>query len=238
MKINHTDLKQHLNDIACSDANSKNPYFNIIDLRKTLPSQYSSLKPATLSRYLAGLVKDGTIFDAGRGWYSNIEKPFELDKEPIGKIISDIEKQYPLLSFSCWSTEQIKEYLQHMINQFVTFVFVDKESMTSVYEFLRDKEYNAWLNPRVREVELFTVRGKTVVIRQGISKEPREGHAATIEKVLVDLYVEAENLKFMDLNEYTLMQQNIITSGRINIASLISYAKRRKLDPDKILERK
>jgi hypothetical protein len=238
MKANEKVLKKQLQEVVLSMLSDEHHYFYISNLRKNLPSSYSSMSQGTLNKYLSAFARDGIIFDAGRGWYSNIKMPFELNKEPIEKILSEIKGQYPLLEFSCWTTEQIKDYLQHMINRFVTFIFVEKESMTGVYEFLRDKEYNTWLNPRGREVELFTIRNKTVVIRQSISKEPVEAHAATIEKVLIDLYVEAGNLKFMDLNEYMLMQQNIITSGRINIASLISYAKRRKLDPDKILERK
>ncbi|MFH1969378.1 MAG: DUF6577 family protein [Verrucomicrobiota bacterium] len=57
------------------------------------------------------------------------------------------------------------------------------------------------------------------------------GVYAAIEKILVDLYVEAENLNLMDRDECQRMQKNAIESGRVEVATMIRYAKRRKLAP-------
>ncbi len=61
-------------------------------------------------------------------------------------------------------------------------------------------------------------------------KPPVDGHLARIEKILVDLRVELESLLLMDVGEFQEMSQHAVTSQRIEISSLMSYAKRRKLD--------
>jgi hypothetical protein len=72
---------------------------------------------------------------------------------------------------------------------------------------------------------------KTVVIRPSISKQPQgEGHVAPIEKILVDLVIEATTLKFMDESESRLIVENATAAGRVMIATLLGYAKRRLVD--------
>lgn len=224
-----TDLKDFLLSGRFLSLMGKRKYFSIEDVRCVLSSQYSSLKEMTLRRYLVELMKQGSVYGAGRGWYSTVAHPFEADRLAIQGIIVLIEKKYPLLTFSCWSTEQLKTHMHHMLSKFVTFIFTDKDSMAGVYDFLKDKGYDVWLNPRGKEAERFALGKKTVVIRPGISREPVDGHIARMEKILVDLLVESRQLKLMDTEEYYRLRSNVLESGRVDIATLLSYAKRRKL---------
>ena len=77
--------------------------------------------------------------------------------------------------------------------------------------------------------DTFSIRDKTVVVRPSISKQPVNGHSATIEKALVDLFVECRQLPLMDVAEYRRMFTNLVTSRRITISALAAYAKRRKV---------
>lgn len=105
--------------------------------------------------------------------------------------------------------------------------------MGSAYDFLKDAGYDVWLNPRGKDAERFAVGKKTVVIRPNISREPADGHAARVEKILVDLLIEARDLRLMDIEEYYRLRSDVLGSGRVDIATLLSYAKRRKLRVEK-----
>ncbi len=208
-------------------------YFNREDLCNIIPEKHLG----TLNRYLVNFSKEGILYSAGRGWYSFIQQPFELDHQPVEKISTAIEKKYPLLSFSVWSTEQLKSFAHHMFTQFVAFVYLDRDDMNGIYEFLRDLGYNVWLNPRGNDMRKFTVEEKTVVIRSAITREPSSGHTADIEKILVDLLVEVSTLNLMDEDEYFRILENVLMSGRVDVGALLNYAKRRKLKAERLRER-
>jgi len=228
-----TDLKDFLLSGRILNLLGKRKYFSLEDVHSVLPSRYSSLKQATLNHYLVDLMKQGNVHGAGRGWYSVIAQPFEADRTAVQELIALIGKKYPLLTFSSWSTEQLKMHMHHMLSKFVTFLFTDRDSMASVYDFLKDAGYDAWLNPRGKDAGRFVIGKKTVVIRPSISREPVDGHVARIEKILVDLLVEARELKLMDVEECYRVRSNVLESGRVDIATLLSYAKRRKLRVEK-----
>lgn len=231
MNSKENGLRQFLFKGGLAPILSKQNYFSLSDIKNFLPIRYKELKQPTLNRYLVELVRSGSLFNAGRGWYSSLSDPFKLDPTPVADAIKAIEKHYPLLRFSCWSTDQVKSFMNHLLNEFVTFVFTEREAMSSLYELLRDSGYDAWLNPRGKDLGRFIVRKKTIVVRPMITEAPNHGHFSVIEKLLVDFYVEAEELSLLDRSEYWQVQGRIIGNGRVDIATMIRYAGRRKLNP-------
>lgn len=124
-----------------------------------------------------------------------------------------------------------------MLSRFVMFVYVNRDAMSGIYDFLKDFEYDAWLNPRGNDAQKFSVGKKTVVIRPSISRESSNVHFANIEKILVDIFVEATALNLMDEDEYSHIFGNVLESGRVNIGTLLNYAGRRKLKTKWFIER-
>lgn len=207
----------------------KHRYFSLYDAARDL-----DLDKDLVMNYCYQLKKENLIFGAGRGWYSSFARAFELDIEPVQEMVEFIKKKYPLLKFSCWSTQQINRFTHHMLGKYVTLVYMDWDSMPVVYDFLKDAGYDVWLNPRGKEAERFSVRENTVVLRPAISREPRNGHYAPIEKIMVDLFIEGESLYLM--SEYDIVRKNILDDGRIDIAVLLAYAKRRKVSPKAVFK--
>lgn len=204
-------------------------YFRREELRALLSSRGLSIQPKTLNRYLVEFNKEGCLYSAGRGWYSSIASSFELDERPVKKISDILKKKYPLLSFSVWSTEQIKSHAHHMLTKFVVFVYTERDAMFGIYDFLKDSGYAVWLNPRGNEARKFTVEAKTIVIRPVVSREPVSGNLSGIEKILVDLFVEASALNLMDEEECFRILRNTLGAGRVDAGALLNYARRRKL---------
>ncbi len=235
--MNKTNLKNFLRKEISEKLNKNQRYFSRNELWGFASQSRSSARPRTLNRYLVDFCKEGVLYGAGRGWYSFIKQPFELDLLPVKKISAILEKKYPLLSFSVWSTAQLKSFAHHMLTRFVAFVYVERDAMNGIYDFLKDSGYDAWLNPRRKDSRIFSAAEKTVVIRPAISRERSRGHYADIEKALVDLFVEAAALNLLDEEEYYRILGSVITAGRVNIGALLNYARRRKLNAEHVVNR-
>lgn len=209
-------------------------YFNINDLKKYFAEREIDFKNDTLKKYLHLLKKENFIYGAGRGWYSTLKDEFELNTKPVEEIIALLKDEFPLLDFSCWSTEQIKGFYHHLPSQFVTFVYADKDFLQAIKDFLADNGYNTYLNPRKSEAEKYVeFKNRTVILRPYISsREPKNQRLAKIEKILVDLFMETKRVNLMDREECQKIIPNIIFSYRINMAEMLDYAERRKIKED------
>jgi hypothetical protein len=94
------------------------------------------------------------------------------------------------------------------------------------------------LNPTRKEAgKSFTIRGKTVVVRPSLRKEPGDGNFAPIEKLLVDLYAESEALALMDRGELQRMAGNLIQSARVSVPKIIAYSEERQVPIGKLFTR-
>lgn len=232
-KMNNRNLKDLLKHEIDKKLKGRQQYFSREDLRDIVPD----VRIGTLNKYLVDFGNEGILRGAGRGWYSFIKQPFELDQRPVEKMIAAMERKYPLLSFSVWSTEQLKSFAHHMLSRFVTFIYVHRDAMSGVYDFLKDSGYDVWLNPRGNDARKFIIGEKTVVIRPTITRGRSSGHAADVEKILVDLLVEASDLRLIDEDDHSRILENVLAAGRVDVGALLSYAKRRKLMTKVLIER-
>jgi len=168
---------------------------------------------------------------AGRGWYSNIQKEFNLNIEPTEKITKLLIEKFPLLEFSCWSIEQLKGFFHHLPSQFITFIYTDKDFLSTLKDFLTENNYTVYLNPYKVEAEKFVeLKTKTIILRPSVSfRISKEKNLAKIEKILVDLFMEMKKISLIDKDEYIKIISNIILDYRINIAEMLDYAHNRKI---------
>lgn len=205
-------------------------YFTVKAVRQYLAKRSLKFREQTLRQYLYELKGRGVIYDAGYGWYSTIAQGFRIDTSPLTELVNLLAKKYPLLPFSCWSTAQIQGYSHHIPTWFVTLLYVDMDDVMSLFEFLRDENFNVFANPGKAETEKqFMIRDRTIVIRPLVTEGPVTGYYATIEKLLVDLFVEKDRLMFMDGAEYQRVARNLLGSARINMAQMLRYARRREM---------
>ena len=179
--------------------------------------------------YLTKAVQQGLIHDAGRGWYSRLSESVKLDPKPVEPVVKLLTKRFPLLDeFHCWNTVQVNPWMHHLIAKGVTFVNTDADTMEAVWECLREAGYDAHLNPTGKAKEQFSVRDKTVVVRRRVSGAPVDGHFSRPETVLVDLLLEADRLRLMDVSEFRQMAEAVVSKGRISVPELMNYAENRK----------
>jgi hypothetical protein len=231
MKIVHktTPLTEVLRNRCIPGLKARCAYFDVGSLRAWLKGERIPFNCATLNRYMTDLVKGGFVWSAGRGWYSFIPAAIQLDAEPLAGIKKELQERFPLLDFACWSTQQVNPFMHHMLGKFVTFVLAPPDALGSVYDHLRESGYVTYLNPNEKEVgKTFKVDAKTIVLRKLNSLHtPVKDHLLSVEALLVDLSLESERLFLMDKSEFRQMAARLVTSARVDFASLASYAKLR-----------
>ena len=204
-------------------------YFSIRELQEYFKMINVIYSGENLKKSLYRMRKDETIYSAGRGWYSTLKQEFELEKMPVEEVIDLIHGDFPLLEFSCWSTEQLKAFYHHLPTQFVIFIFTEKDYLESLNDNLGNRGFNVFTNPHKSEAEKFVhFKDQTIILRPSTtSREPREGHFSKIEKIIVDLHMEIKKVNLMDGEEYKRVITNIFHNFRINVADMLAYAERR-----------
>lgn len=187
-----------------------------------------SYKPDTVKSYLSRQKKAGKIFDAGRGWYSSLEKPYVLNTDPVKKLVGELKQAFPLLDFACWSTAQLNDLLRHQLAKHVQFAYVERDAIGSVADWLREHGYRPWANPGKKERKSFVVEENTVVVLPLVSKSPHESGFASFVKVLADVLVDCSDFSIINIPDFISGARDTISSERIDIASFKSYSERRE----------
>ena len=229
--------RKYVEQTISNDLAGKAPYFSVAAARKWLSEQKLSYKPETVNTYLSRQMRAGKIFDAGRGWYSSIEKSYQLDTAPVQKLVDTLTQEFPLLDFACWSTAQLNEMLRHQLARHVQLVYVERDAIQSVASWLRGYGYHTFANPGKQEIaKSFSVEDNTVIVLPLTTESPCKDGVATIEKIVVDVLADLSIFDITNIPELIKGAQNVIRSYRIDISILKRYATRRKTDVQSILK--
>jgi hypothetical protein len=204
------------------------PYFSIDVLRQYLVAQGFDYKPDTVKTYLSRQKKAGKIFDAGRGWYSSIAKPYKLDTAPVEKLVGELKTAFPLLEFACWSTAQLNDMLRHQLAKPVLVAYVERDAINSVADWLRENGYRPTVNPGKKERKSFVAEENTVVVLPLVSKSPCENGFAPIGKIVVDVLADTPDFSIINIPEFIEGARSVISSERVDISEFMSYATRRE----------
>jgi hypothetical protein len=213
------------------------PYFSAANVRQALRQRGVRIADPSLRVYLSEAVKKGLVQDAGHGWYSRLVARVPLDLQPVRKLIRAVEKEFPLLDFSCWSTAQINPWTHHVLAQPTAFLYAAGDALPAVAEFLRRKGWDAIVNPLPSQgAEQVKPGPRSVVLRPAISKQPQgEHHQAPIEKILVDLLMETPRVALMDDREAGELVRSLMQRYLVQVSTLQSYGERRGLQTADLL---
>jgi hypothetical protein len=180
------------------------------------------------------------LFNCNRGLldhcqYSSIATPYQLDTTPVEKLVGELKQAFPLLDFACWSSRQLNDMLRHQLAKQVQFIYVERDAIDSVSDWLRDHGYHTYANPGKAAIrQSFSIEENTAIVRPLTTKAPYQDGTATIEKILVDVLADANTYDIINIPEFSAGANSAISSQRIDISTLISYASRRKTDINSI----
>jgi hypothetical protein len=207
-----------------------NDYFSISQMKKFLTRRKIRYSELTVKQYLGALTQDKKIFDAGRGYYSTIKDELELDHKSLDELVQLLVFKFPFLRSSLWSTKQLNFAFHHQQTKFVTFIYADRDSHEYIRNYLEEKDYNVYVNPQKKDkMRNFRLNLQTVILRPYMVRGTPKGYFSSLEKILVDFFIENRRLDIIDGQEYERIFDYLITNFRIQIGVLIDYAKRRKV---------
>lgn len=222
-------MKKTLRNIIIEYSSDKK-YFSMNELKEYLKSNNYNYSDAAIKKYLKQLIQEKEIYSAGRSFYSRILNELKLETAYIEPIIEKMDRKFPLLKYSLWSTEQLKMAFHHTQNKFFTFIYSEIDSLIYIRDYLSNTMGTVLLNPTKYETEKMVFNSSnTIILRANIIHNLSENKIAPIEKILIDLYIESQRLDFIDESEYKKIFEYYIENYRINISQLLDYAERRKI---------
>ncbi len=236
--VQQPEAKEALSFKVLGALKERSAYFRYEEIQAAVREENLPLQEASLRVYLTEATKRGVIHDAGRGWYSRLSNPVALDPQPVARLIRVVEKAFPLLDFTVWSTAQINPWMHHLLAQPVTLLHAKAETLESISDSLRAQGWEVVVNPPPSTGAKSVRPGeKMVVLRPALSKEPpAEGRQAPIEKILVDLAAEAPLLALMDTSEAQAVAQSVIARHLVQISAMQRYADSRHIKLDALEE--
>jgi hypothetical protein len=211
--------KQQFFERILGGLKERSAYFSRDSIQAAADEAGLAVKRSTLSIYLNQAVKQGLIHDAGRGWYSRLTEPVKLDLDTCAKLVREVQKGFPLLDFTVWSTAQLNPWMHHLLAKPVHFLHAPREVLETIGEALRDKGWEIAVNPGKREAAKAVRPGeKMVVLRPLHSKHlPPSGRQMAVEQVVVELLVETGELALMDESEARAALGQIALSGLVQV---------------------
>jgi hypothetical protein len=180
--------------------------------------------------YLRELKQEGLVFSAGRGIYSSIKDTFPLqENNRVKKIRQMIQREYPALDFIIWNTLAFQPYYHHQQTHNITFVEVEYDALHSICDRL-SKDYRFVMIEKASRapVKGFDITHDPIVVRLMTRNSPRQGHLASLEKMLVDLFVIKDKYSTMQASDYWEIWKSIDDFYRVNVTDIVTYAKTRR----------
>ncbi len=216
-----------------------NKYFSNEQFKKYLELNFKSYSDNTIKTYLYHFSSENLIFNAGKGFYSTIEKTPELNNSVLLEYKEYLASKFPNLDYSLWSTEQLKPAFHHLQTSNFVFIYSESDYLNTLKNSLSEKYENVFENPLIVEASKYISGNKAIILRPQIARGKTEDNFARIEKILVDFYVEKDKLNLVDKSEYERVFDYFVSNFRIEISSIITYSKRRKNYQDfvKLLEK-
>lgn len=204
----------------------KHRYFSLSQIARD-----TGLDRKILWDYLSQLKAGKVIFDAGYGCYSSVEKVFILPTVARAQdIMQFIKKEFPLVTdFVVWDTKALQSFYHHTQTHHITFVEIDKDVFPSVYDKAYLKFQNVLREHRSKVFfESFDVTHDPVVMRGLVSRSPRAGHVPSLEKILIDMFMDLEKYNYIGRMDYLEIWRELIQEYRMDIRLVHGYSKRRK----------
>lgn len=192
------------------------------------------VKRTTLNWRIYTLVQSGIIHRIGRGKFV-VGKGTDYNPELSSKIItvhSELTKHYPFLNICLWNTSILNEFMIHQPGKFFTLIECDKDAMDSVFYFLKDHKYSAFLEPTTDIINKYILENKeAVIVKSLVTESPcqiiKGITTVTLEKILVDIFCDDKIFAAQQGSELNNIFKSAYEKYSINENRVLRYAARR-----------
>lgn len=152
-------------------------------------------------------------------------------------IYRKLKIEFPYINLCIWNTSVLNEFMLHQPNQFYYLVETDKETINSVFYFLREIKKSVFIEPTNDILEKYLFNEKQVfIVKSLVSEAPtqiiKEVNTPTIEKMLVDIFCDDVIFSAQQGAEMRTIFKEAFTKYTINQSKILRYADRRRKKED------
>ena len=208
--------------------------FETVEIVEFYLRSESNLNPTTINWRIHELVKSGIIKRLGRGIFSLGESTIFYPEisTTIQLLFKKLEKEFYYTRFCIWNTSIINEFMHHQPVRFFVLVEAEKDTINSVYYFLKEIKKAVYIEPTSEMFEKYIVYEKdAIIVTPLVSEAPiqKVNHVTTItiEKMLVDIYCDEVTFMAQQGSEMRTIFTEAFSKYTVNRSKLLRYAARR-----------
>ncbi len=203
-------------------------------------SEEPELKEGTFGWRIHDLKNRNIIKPLKRGLYVISQKPdYRPDCSPeLLKIARQLAGKFDEIRHCIWETAWLNEFTRHQMSKSMLIIEVEKGFEESLFYHLKDAgRREVFLNPDERDMELYvSASAQPVIIKRLITRAPLvkrtekkvRYYTPTLEKILVDLYVDEKLFYYLQGPELVNIYEHAISGYAVNFTRLFGYARRRE----------
>ena len=207
-----------------------NTYLSKVELYNKY--EKNDMSSRTKDMLIKKLIEDGIITKICNNQYKIVNKrkyhiyrEYDNTKDLIN-LLKEVRYDYIIYNITF-----LNEWLNQLIGKNTIFIEVDKKYVNSIYELLVDNEYkNVLVNPSMQEIEKYSL-SDLIIIKPLYSRSPinRKEKSFTLEKIIVDLFVDDILKKYYSTSELPWIYKQIFKEYAIDEYSLNTYLTRRRI---------
>ena len=207
-----------------------NTYLSKVELYNKY--EKNDMSSRTKDMLIKKLIEDGIITKICNNQYKIVNKrkyhiyrEYDNTKDLIN-LLKEVRYDYIIYNITF-----LNEWLNQLIGKNTIFIEVDKKYFNSIYELLVDNEYkNVLVNPSMQEIEKYSL-SDLIIIKPLYSRSPinRKEKSFTLEKIIVDLFVDDILKKYYSTSELPWIYKQIFKEYAIDEYSLNTYLTRRRI---------
>ena len=207
-----------------------NTYLSKVELYNKY--EKNDMSSRTKDMLIKKLIEDGIITKICNNQYKIVNKrkyhiyrEYDNTKDLIN-LLKEIRYDYIIYNITF-----LNEWLNQLIGKNTIFIEVDKKYCNSIYELLVDNEYkNVLVNPSMQEIEKYSL-SDLIIIKSLYSRSPinRKEKSFTLEKIIVDLFVDDILKKYYSTSELPWIYKQMFKEYAIDEYSLNTYLTRRRI---------
>ncbi|MCG2587772.1 DUF6577 family protein [Rhodohalobacter sulfatireducens] len=227
------DYNLHIEELK--DHFEAKDHFTTSDITKFYRSFEKDLKKSTINWRVYELVQKGVLTRIGKGVFKFGESQNFTPKidHHLKSIFKSIDKDLPYAEVCVWDTSFLNHLMLHQPSNFNTIVETERDVTSSVFNLLRSKKFQVYLNPGKEIIQNYLYdQEHTIIVKTLISESPLQKienvTTVTIEKILVDLFCDTELYEPYQGVERKRIFQEAFNQYSINEKTLLRYADRRK----------
>lgn len=193
------------------------------------------LKQTTLNWRVYYLVKEGVLKRIGMGKFEIGEGKNYIPEIPpkIRSLNNKLKKEFPYLKICIWDTSILNEFMLHQPGRFYLLVEVEKEALDSIFYFLKDAKYPAFVEPTKEIIEKYLPGDKeAVIVKSLVSEAPTQNikgvNTASLEKILVDIFCDNVIFSAHQGSEMRKIFTEVLAKYTLNQNRMLRYADRRR----------